>query len=89
MFYSLNALALKYGFQTSKHLQLIGWFNKDFIKPGLIDKKYGEILRNAFKNRSDGDYAPFIEFEKSDVFDMVADMKDFIYLLESFMHKSD
>jgi uncharacterized protein (UPF0332 family) len=85
MFYILNAMALKYGFQTSKHLQLIGWLNKDFIKPGLIDKKYGEILRNAFKNRTDGDYAPFIEFEKNDVIDMFSDMKDFIYFIESFI----
>lgn len=86
MFYILNAMALKYGFQTSKHLQLIGWLNKDFIKPGLIDKKYGEILRNAFKNRTDGDYAPFIEFTKNDVIEMFSEMKDFIYFIESFIH---
>jgi uncharacterized protein (UPF0332 family) len=36
MFYSLLALALKYEFQTSKHQQLIGWFNKNFIHPGLL-----------------------------------------------------
>jgi len=28
MFYSLLALALQYDFKTSKHAQLIGWFNK-------------------------------------------------------------
>jgi len=31
MFYVLSALAEKYDFHTSKHLQLIGWFNKNFI----------------------------------------------------------
>ena len=31
MFYSLLALGLKYEFETSKHAQLIGWFNKTFI----------------------------------------------------------
>ena len=28
MFYILSALALKYDFSTSKHQQLIGWFNR-------------------------------------------------------------
>ena len=32
MFYMLTALALKHKFKTSKHQQLIGWFNKNFIK---------------------------------------------------------
>ena len=85
IFYCLNALALKYNFNSSKHLQLIGWFNKNFVKPGLIDNKYGKILRDSFKNRSDGDYAPFIEFMKDDVNEMLSDMKDFISSLESFI----
>ncbi len=28
IFYSLLALALKFGFESSKHQQLIGWFNR-------------------------------------------------------------
>jgi uncharacterized protein (UPF0332 family) len=31
MFYALGALALKHRFETSKHAQLIGWFNKNFV----------------------------------------------------------
>jgi uncharacterized protein (UPF0332 family) len=87
IFYCLSALALRYEFNSSKHAQLIGWFNKNFIKPGLIDIKYGKILRDAFKNRSDSDYAPFMEYEKSDVADMQAEMKDFIYMLIDFIKK--
>ncbi len=88
IFYSLNALALKYNFQSSKHLQLIGWFNKNFIKPELIETIYGRILRDSFKNRSDGDYAPFIEFNKEDVVDMLDDMKKFILKINSFVEKN-
>ena len=44
MFYILSALSLKYNFSTSKHQQLIGWFNKEFISTGVIDRKYGKIL---------------------------------------------
>ncbi len=34
IFYSLLALGLKYGYETSKHQQLIGWFNKEFSLHG-------------------------------------------------------
>ena len=85
IFYSLNALALKYEFQSSKHLQLIGWFNKTFIKSGQIDIKYGRILRDAFKNRSDGDYVPFVSFQKDDILEMQADMTEFITYIDSFI----
>jgi len=85
IFYSLTALALRSEYQSSKHFQLMGWFNQNFVKPGLIEVKYGKILRDAFKNRSDGDYAPFILFEKDDVLDMQSDMIDFIQKIESFL----
>jgi uncharacterized protein (UPF0332 family) len=85
IFYSLTALALRYEYESSKHFQLMGWFNQNFIKPGLIEIKYGKILRNAFKNRSDGDYAPFILFEKDDVIEMQSDMEDFIEKIGSFL----
>lgn len=86
IFYSLTALALQYEYQSSKHFQLMGWFNQNFIKTGLIEVKYGKILREAFKNRSDGDYAPFIIFEKEDVLDMQSDMIDFIDRIKLFLN---
>lgn len=37
MFYMLQALSLKHQFESSKHAQLIGWFNKNFIHTGIIE----------------------------------------------------
>lgn len=85
MFYCLNALAIQDEFQSSKHLQLMGWFNQTYIKAKLIDVKYGRILRDAYKNRSDGDYAPFIAFGKEDVVAMVEGLKDFIETVGCFI----
>ncbi|NIM11992.1 MAG: HEPN domain-containing protein [Candidatus Aminicenantes bacterium] len=82
MFYILSALALKHKFKTSKHKELIGWFNKNFIKDKIINLKYGEIIRKAFRRRSDGDYGAFVTFEKADVEKMFEDMKDFIATIE-------
>ncbi len=52
MFYMVLALALKYGFDSSKHGQLIGWFNKTFIKEAIIERRFGRpgtvLLRITF-----------------------------------------
>lgn len=85
IFYCLTALALKFEFRSSKHVQLIGWFNQTFIKTQQIEVKYGKIIRDAYKNRSDGDYAPFISFSKKDVQDMQEDMIDFIERINSYV----
>lgn len=85
MFYILNVLALKHKFQTSKHHQLIGWFNKNFIKDKKIDRKYSVILKDAFDNRSESDYGISVTFSKSDVEKMFEDMKDFISAIEEYM----
>jgi uncharacterized protein (UPF0332 family) len=78
MYYALTALALKNKFETSKHGQLIGWFNKEYISTKKLDPKYGKILRNAYQNRTKGDYDAFVSFSKVEVESMLSEMIDFI-----------
>ncbi|MCK9412316.1 MAG: HEPN domain-containing protein [Prolixibacteraceae bacterium] len=87
MFYSLLALGLKFEFETSKHQQLIGWFNKNFINEGLIDTKYGKIINKALNRRTKGDYDSYVEFEREIVAEMFEEMKDFINEIEGFINK--
>ena len=82
MFYSLLALGLKFEFETSKHQQLIGWFNKNFISEGLIDTKYGKIINKALNRRMKGDYDSYVAFEKEIVEEMFEEMMDFIKEIE-------
>lgn len=89
MFYSLLALALQFNFETSKHQQLIGWFNKEFIRTGLIEKEFGRILRDAFENRTSGDYDSFVIFEQTEVLLLFSDMKSFIEQIEVFISVSN
>lgn len=86
MFYMLLALALKEGFKTSKHNQLLGWFNKQFIKTEKIDRKFGKTLHRAFEDRTDGDYGFFVQFERDEVLLKFNHMKEFIYELERIIN---
>lgn len=36
---------------ASKHSQLIGWFNKNFISTAKLESKYGKVIRKAYEYR--------------------------------------
>lgn len=88
MFYSLLAMGLAYNFETSKHSQLIGWFNKSFISTSIIEKDYGRIITKAFSRRTKGDYDIYVSFEKDLMVEMFADMKKFITRIKEHLHQS-
>jgi uncharacterized protein (UPF0332 family) len=85
LYYSVTALAIKNQFATSKHAQLIGWFNKEYIASEILDKRYGKILRNAYQNRTKGDYDAFVSFDKEEVIEMYNEMIDFIKTIEKLI----
>ena len=87
MFYALTALALKHSFKTSKHSQLIGWFNKEFIFNRKVDPKYGRILKEGYQNRTKGDYEAFILFTTDEVELLLNKMIDFIEEINAIIKK--
>ena len=86
MFYMLLAVAAREGFETSKHQQLIGWFNKTFIKEELLPKRYGSIISKVFKSRKICDYEAFVEISKDEVMKLFNDMKNFIQVIEDYLN---
>jgi len=87
MFYSLLALGISHRFETSKHRQLIGWFNKNYIHSGKLDSKYGKIINKAFNRRTKGDYDAYVKFENEIVEEMYLEMQDFISKVKLLINK--
>ncbi|MFA4852276.1 MAG: HEPN domain-containing protein [Bacteroidales bacterium] len=87
IFYVLSALALKYEFNTSKHNQLIGWFNKNFVKNGIVNSDISAIAHKAFSKRSKSDYAVFVDFSHEEVTEMLNEMKKFLKAIEELITK--
>lgn len=87
MFFALSALALKHQFSTSKHGQLIGWFNKNFVKEGKVKKRIGHLIRMAFDSRSASDYDDWVEFSQEEVVVLFEGMKEFIQEMERLIQE--
>jgi len=78
VFYILSALSLKYDFKTSKHIQLIGWFNKNFINENKINKEYGKFVHKIFDLRTKADYDFYARFDEIEVKQMYDEVKLFV-----------
>ncbi len=87
IFYLLSALAIKHQFETSKHQQLIGWFNKDCVKTGLFDSDIAAIVHKAFIKRSKSDYAVYAEFSEEETNALFAEMQLFFVEIEKLILK--
>ena len=55
-FHAVSALHLAQGNAFSSHAQLIGRFNKDFIRTGRLPAEFARILTRLFQDRQLGDY---------------------------------
>jgi uncharacterized protein (UPF0332 family) len=75
MFYMLQALSLKYQFESSKHTQVLGWFNKVFIHTGKIDVKFSKIITKGYNLRTKGDYANIYDLDKQELLQIFGEMK--------------
>ncbi len=66
MFYIISALAIKNKFSTSNHYQLIGWFNKNFVKEGRINRRIGKLVYKAYEQRAKSDYNVLQKYNQED-----------------------
>ena len=87
VFYITNALILIDNFSTSKHSQIIGYFNKNYVKERIINPKIGRFLNRAYELRTRSDYGEFIEYSEPEINSYFKEMKDFIYSVENIINK--
>ena len=66
MFISVRALLARDGVDFSKHAGVISYFQKEYIKTGVLEVKYSKYISQAFQIRNNTDYADFYIVSKSD-----------------------
>lgn len=84
IFYSVMALGYLNDFITSKHSQLLGWFNKKFIFESKIfsDELYA-IYKTAYENRMKSDYEFTYKPDKELVNKSFEDAHEFVNTVEN------
>lgn len=59
MFTGIRAILAKDGIDYSKHSGVIAYFQKEYIKTGIFEKKYSKYIQTAFQVRNSSDYDDF------------------------------
>ena len=66
IFTAIRALLAERSVDFSRHSAVISYFQREFIKTGVFDKKFSKYLQASFEIRNDCDYADFFVAAKAD-----------------------
>lgn len=83
-YYAVSALLIAYGITARTHNGIIQMFGLTFLKPKLIDRKFGLIYNQLFSLRLTGDYEDRRNLDlDEDVMPLVKPAKELIDLTSS------
>ena len=77
MFYAVQGLLALHGFSFSKHGQVKGYFNREFIKTGIFPLEMGRLYNKAFEYRQKFDYVDFAVPDRDMVSEYVEKAREF------------
>lgn len=69
----------------SKHAGVIAYFQKEFIKTEIFDKKYSKYLQQAFQIRNSCDYDDFFIVSKQDAEEQYERAVEILAIIEEYI----
>ena len=78
VFYCASALAASRGAEFSKHAGVISFFDKEFVKAGMLSAALSKTLHDAFAERQEDDYVPFAQPTRKTVTDLLDRATEFL-----------
>ena len=88
LFYAVSALLVSHDIQTKTHSSLKSQFSLHFVKTGMFDKKYGQLLSELFDWRQKGDYENIFDYDKESVQPLFIPVKEMLDLIKEEIQKS-
>ena len=85
IFHAMRAANILKGFDSSKHSGVIAFFNKEYLKEGILERNLSIIIKNSAFLREKSDYDDFIIASKKDAEKQLTDATIFLEKLEAYM----
>lgn len=86
-FYAVGALLIEKNISPSSHSGTRLKFGQEFVKVGLIDKKYSKIYSDLFEKRHKGDYNDFFDYDEESVKRLFPKAQEFIEVVSKLLEK--
>ena len=73
----------------SKHAGVIAYYQKEFIKTEIFDKKYSKYLQQAFQIRNSCDYDDFFIVSKQDAEEQYERAAEMLAVIEEYIRETN
>lgn len=78
IFSAMRSLLALVKLDSSTHAGVLSFFDRYFIKTGIIDKEFSKIAHSAFDSRQDSDYEDFYTPSENDAASQLEKAKAFV-----------
>ncbi len=85
IFHAMRAANILKGFDSSKHSGVIAYFNKEYLKKGVMDRTLSVIVKNSSFLREKSDYDDFFIAGKKEAEKQVENAKVFLDAVENYL----
>lgn len=85
MFYAVLALTVVKGFSTSKHTGVLAFFDRDYIKPGILPITLSKQIHLAFERRQAQDYGEFIFVDEAIAQETICSAIEFVDAIDTYL----
>ncbi|MBN1506959.1 MAG: HEPN domain-containing protein [Sedimentisphaerales bacterium] len=86
-FYAAVAAPLTKRLDYSKHSAVIAFFDKEFIRTGVLPKEYSRTLHRAFNERQQDDYMPFVEMDPDELRQLLEEVRNMVHGVSSHVRE--
>lgn len=86
IFHAMRALNILKGFDSSKHSGVIAFFNKEYLKPELLDKELSVIIKNSSFLREKSDYDDFFVASRTEAEQQLKGAEKFLKAAEEYLN---
>ncbi len=87
MFYAIQVLVFQNNVKVSKHSGIISYFDREFVKSGIFDKKLSKWLHRLFDLRQDADYDDLYEPTPDQCDEAIEQAKEFVSQIRALFKK--
>lgn len=88
IFSAIRAVLAMKQVDFSKHAGVIAYFQKEYIKTEIFDKKYSKYLQQAFQIRNSCDYDDFYIVSKQDAEEQYERAAEILTVVENYIKES-
>ncbi len=85
VFHAIKAVELLDNYDSKKHSGLIAHFRQAYIKTGIIDVKYSDMIQDLSQFRNDSDYNILAVITLSDAQEQYGNAKDFVSMIDDYI----